>query len=271
MKRTLRVRRKEKRNNYMRRKFIPLILCIILLLPGCNLPQQVEVPSAATEIPAEAETEVPEIPTEIPTPLPDPEKVTWVTSEDDPVIHEHLTKALETICAERFECETVTSADAVPADTDFVIFAQEPQDIASLRGKFPEAGLIIVSTPGTRLDNVWTIQYNDAFLPFLAGFAVEECAQDWRGAGLLPPDGSGWGTHAQEAFLNGGHYMCGNCMPAAAPYVRASRCFIRKEPGPALMSGPPALRKPAAVSPTRSSSRMRPCRKRCCRIWLPRA
>ena len=217
---TPRTKRPENRIQPMRRKLLPVFFFSILLwLGACNLPQRDHTQHSVTEVPGESEPEHTETPTETPTPLPELEKVVFVTSADTPGITENLNKAGEALCAADYECLTVSSPEEIPSETDFIIFAQEPSELVSLQGKYPEAGFIIVSTPRMKYENAWTIQYDEAFLPFLAGYALESNSSDWRGLGLLPNDSPVWGSHAEEAFLNGGHYMCGNCMPALAPYV----------------------------------------------------
>ena len=214
----------------MRRKRVPLLFFLILWwLSACNLPQRAHVQPSASEMPEGSEPEPTEVPTETPTPLPELEKVAFVTSADVPGITESLNKAMETLCSADYECQALSSPDDISPETDFIVFAQEPTDLSGLQGKFPEAGFIIVSAPRTNHENAWTIQYDDAFLPFLAGYALESNSSDWRGVGLFPNDSPVWGTHTEEAFLNGGHYMCGNCMPALAPYVSFPLAVL--EPG----------------------------------------
>lgn len=195
------------------------LLCFsiaLLILTGCNMPQKAAVPP--TETPQEIVEDTPE-PTETPTPLPQREKIAFVPSEEVPVITENLTKALEPLCAEVYECQTASNEDAVDSDTDFIIFAEEPTALASLKDRFPQAHFIVVSDAKTSFPGVWTIQYDPAYLPFLAGLAAASNAYDWRCAGLLPSDSTLWGADAADYFANGAHYFCGNCRPALAPYV----------------------------------------------------
>ena len=189
---------------------------LLLIAAGCNLPQQPA--GQPTEEPTEV-IEPTELPTETPTPLPEREKVAFLPSDEVPGITENLTRALDKICNDNFECVTISSPDAIPEGTDFVIFAKEPTALSSLTQRFPQTGFIVVTAPGTKTDYAWTIEYDEAFLPFLAGLAAAGNAADWRCAGMLPNDSLIWGSHAEEAFLNGAHYLCGNCMPKMSPFV----------------------------------------------------
>ncbi len=200
-------------------KKLLFLLCFsvsLLILAGCNMPQKVAAPP--TETPQEIVEDTPE-PTETPTPLPQREKIAFVPSEEVPAITDNLTKALEPLCTEMYECQTAANENAVDSDADFIIFAKEPTALTSLKERFPQAHLIVISDPKTSVPGVWTIQYDQAFLPFLAGLATASNAYDWRCAGLLPADSLLWGADAADYFANGAHYFCGNCRPALAPYV----------------------------------------------------
>ncbi len=196
-----------------------VLLCFALfitVLTGCNMPQR--SPVQPTETLPEPTEELPE-PTETPTPLPPQEKIAFFPSDEVPGITENLTRALDAVCGENFDCRTVSSEEEIGTDTDYVIFAKEPTALDSLTQRFPETQFILTAGPQTSYDNAWVIRYDEAFLPFLAGLAVTGNARDWRSAGLFPSDSVLWGSHAEEAFLNGGHYLCGNCRGALAPYV----------------------------------------------------
>ena len=202
----------------MIRKFGAGLLCFclsLLLIAGCNMPQKVTVPPTPTQ------EELPEdtpVPTETPTPLPVREKLVFLLSDEVPGVTESLSRAMEQVCA-AYDCETAANEDAIPQDADFVIFAKAPTALSSLTQRFPSTRFVVVDEPTAVYDGVWTIQYDEAFLPFLAGLATASNAYDWRSAGLLPNDSLLWGTHAEEAFANGAHYMCGNCRPSLSPYV----------------------------------------------------
>ena len=193
--------------------FVGLIL--VLIAAGCNMPQRTAVTPTNTSEPVVEDT--PE-PTETPTPLPQREKIAFIPSDEVLGVTESITKALDTICA-GYDCMTITGEDAIEDNTDFVIFAKEPTALSSLTDRFPQTRFIVIAPPGNTYDNAWTVQYDEAYLPFLAGLALAENAYDWRSVGLIPNDSPVWGSHAEDAFLNGAHYMCGNCRSSLAPYV----------------------------------------------------
>ena len=192
------------------------IVFSILAVSGCNLPKQ--SPEQPVFTPTEEIADTPE-PTETPTPLPKLEKIVFIPSDEVPDITENLTRALDGICPGNYDCLTVASEDEADEDADFIIFAKEPTALSALTQRFPQSQIILAAAPKTSYPNVWVIQYDEAFFPFLAGLATASNAYDWRCAGLIPGDSLLWGTHAEEAYRNGAHYFCGNCMPALAPYV----------------------------------------------------
>lgn len=189
--------------------------CSLFFIAGCNMPQKTAViPTPETE---EIPEDTPE-PTETPTPLPAREKIVFVPSDEAPGVTESLTKALDQLCM-GYDCETAANEDAIQEDTDFAIFAKTPTGLSSLTERFPRTRFIVVDEPSAHYDNAWVIRYDASFLPFLAGLAAAGNAYDWRCAGLLPSDSAVWGADAEEAFVNGAHYMCGNCRSSLAPYV----------------------------------------------------
>ena len=201
------------------KKASSVFLClsvILMILAGCNLPQKSVV--TPTETPQEISEDTPE-PTDTPTPLPRREKIAFIPSEDVPGITANLTRALDSLCTDTYECQTITNEDAIEPDHDFVIFAKEPTALTSIMERFPQTHFITVSNPQTSYPGTWVLQYDEAFLPFLVGLATTSNAYDWRSAGLLPSDSLTWGPNAAEYYANGAHYFCGNCRPAMAPYV----------------------------------------------------
>ena len=194
-----------------------LLFCLTfcLVISGCNMPQKVEITATPTQ------EEIPEdtpVPTETPTPLPPREKIGFISSEAVPDVNQGITNALDHLC-NFYDCETIANEDAIGNDFNFVIFAQAPTALSSLRERFPQTQFVVIDKPSAVHDGAWVIQYDQAFLPFLAGLATAGNASDWRSAGLLPNDSDLWGADAEEAFVNGAHYICGNCRSLLAPYV----------------------------------------------------
>ncbi len=205
----------------MKRSLLFLCLIISLVLSACNLPQKVEnVPDSPTvEIPAEVPVETEAVPEPTATPVPAAEKIVIVNSDAAPSANAYLAQAIASLQAEGYDCTAVSSSAELPADADFAVFANVPGDLVSLVEQFPDTQIIVTSSEIAEADSVWTILFDEAYLPFIAGAALELNAYDHRGVGLLPNDSSAWGTRAEEAFVNGGQYVCGDCRGLLSPYV----------------------------------------------------
>ncbi len=205
----------------MKRSLLFLCLIISLVLSACNLPQKVEnVPDSPTvEIPAEVPVETEAVPEPTETPVPAAEKIVIVNSDSAPSANAYLAQAIASLQAEGYDCTAVSSSAELPADADFAVFANVPGDLVSLVEQFPDTQIIVTSSEIAEADSVWTILFDEAYLPFIAGAALELNAYDHRGVGLLPNDSSAWGTRAEEAFVNGGQYVCGDCRGLLSPYV----------------------------------------------------
>ena len=205
----------------MKRSIIFLFV-LLIVLSACNLPQKVEnVPTPTVEIPAdvpvEAEAEAAPEPTA--TPVPAAEKIVIVNSDSALSANAYLSQAIASLQAEGYDCTAVSSSAELPADADFAVFANVPGDLVSLVEQYPDTQIIVTSSEAAEADSVWTILFDEAYLPFVAGAALELNAYDHRGVGLLPNDSSAWGSRAEEAFTNGGQYVCGDCRGQLSPYV----------------------------------------------------
>jgi hypothetical protein len=55
-------------------------------------------------------------------------------------------------------------------------------------------------------------------MAFMAGFLATHVAEDWRSGGLLSTGASPAGV-TSNAFVNGGGYVCGGCVPVYPPYM----------------------------------------------------
>ena len=198
------------------------LFALLIALSACNLPQKVEnVPMPTVEIPAdipvEAEAEAAPDPTAAP--LPAAEKIVIVNSDSAPSANAYLSQAIASLQAEGYDCTAVSSSAELPADADFAVFANVPGDLVSLVEQYPDTQIIVTASEAAEAASVWPILFDEAYLPFVAGAALELNAYDHRGVGLLPNDSSAWGSRAEEAFTNGGQYVCGDCRGQLSPYV----------------------------------------------------
>jgi hypothetical protein len=110
-------------------------------------------------------------------------------------------------------------SDVQQNTTKVVVFADAPANLNDLTAAATQTQFVLfgqaVNNPPA---NLTTISENSAGRAFLAGYIATLIAPDWRSAGLLPSDDPN-GALEQQAFLNGGHYFCGRCVPFFAPIV----------------------------------------------------
>jgi len=202
-----------------------ILLGISLFLQACNTPvnptkeQLGKMTESANQQTAVA------IPTEFiasVTPVPDQKKIIVARIPDaNQGIFEIFRTGLQQLPAEIYtieETDNLTPA-AVPEDADLIIFPNLPPDLTQYTQQFPQKQFVVLSLQPQTDPNVWTIQYDIGFQPFLAGYFVGVTANDWRGAGLLPSDSPLYGTTIAETFTNGMKLFCGRCQSYGPPYV----------------------------------------------------
>ncbi len=189
-------------------------------MPGANSGQTAQITEAAQQ-----QTEIVQIPTEIlptETPLPAPEKIVLAAMPDaNPGVIELLRTSLHELPSAVFTIEEVPelTPDQIEADVNLVVFPAVPANLAAFSQAHADKDFAVISLEQQQFPNVWTIPYDAAFEPFLAGFFVGVTSNDWRGAGLLPDDGLMAGMQLAEFFSNGMKFFCGRCQSYGPPYV----------------------------------------------------
>jgi len=66
--------------------------------------------------------------------------------------------------------------------------------------------------------NISLVSNRPQDMAFMAGYLASLVAEDWRSGGLLNAASSSAGITG-DAFVNGGGYVCGRCMPVYPPYM----------------------------------------------------
>lgn len=209
---------KERKNS--RAKFIILIgLLLTFMLPGCSSAAKngraSDIPSAEPVLNSTA-TDAP-----LPTETPLPARLVLVTAGMDENSKSDLAASLTTLASENglvYEERAEFQAAELSADWRVVVMMA------------PETGLpeAVTANPGTQFivysDQELTTSANLSVIrlrrdrqAFLAGYLSTLITPDWRTAGLFAPDAAG--DAAEQAFINGGEYLCGLCNPYYAPLV----------------------------------------------------
>lgn len=106
--------------------------------------------------------------------------------------------------------------DEIKPEFKILVFLQAPPDLPALLAAAPQAQFAVVA--GSDLEakgNLSVIRQREELRTFLGGYIITLVASDWRSIGLLPDSPA----ELQDAFLNGGRYWCGRCVPINGPVV----------------------------------------------------
>ena len=113
------------------------------------------------------------------------------------------------------ESRAALAAGELKPEYKIIIYLQAPTDLPALLAAAPQAQFVVVG--GADLEakgNLSVIRQREEFRAFLAGYISVLAAPDWRSLGLLPDNAA-----LQDAFINGGRYWCGRCIPSFAPQI----------------------------------------------------
>lgn len=203
----------------MKIRICALILLCCSLLAACSAGgDSTPVPTvAATGLPLATETVVPQTSAPPATVVPTPAqgKVILVAPAETGAVASALSD-LAGASGLAFETRPALSPQEIPAETRLVVLLQAPQDLAALTSAAPQAQFVVQGGSDLQAGgNLSVIRQLEEQRTFMAGFITTIVAPDWRAAGLLP-DTPG---DLQDAFINGGRYWCGRCVPMYAPLV----------------------------------------------------
>ncbi|HEX9011981.1 MAG TPA: hypothetical protein VF813_00645 [Anaerolineaceae bacterium] len=115
-----------------------------------------------------------------------------------------------------------TRAQLAPGDMTpgwkVVVMAAPPANLDQLLSAAPQTQFLVFSAADipTKAKNLTLVVSHREQEAFLAGYVAELVTGDWRAAGLLASD-TPLGGALQDAFLDGGRYYCGRCVPLNPP------------------------------------------------------
>jgi hypothetical protein len=197
------------------RLFCGWVLLLALVLAGCQGPAAVTaVPATVAPAASATETSAPE-----PTATVELPRVVLVVPQDGQAapVEAGLNELAGKNGLQVEKRADVQAGDMTPA-WKVVVFVQPPSNLDQLLQAAPQTQFVVISTQAVpqKAANLSTLLIRREEEAFLAGYISELVTEDWRAAGLLPDDASS-GARVQEAFLNGGRYYCGRCVPLNPP------------------------------------------------------
>ena len=196
-----------------------LVLILCSLLAACSAGgDSTPLPTVmATGVPRVTETMVAltSVPQATAVPTPAQGRVILIAPPED----ESLGSALSGLAKDSglaFETRLSLRPEEIPAEARLVILLQAPADLAALTSAAPQAQFVVEGGSDLQAGgNLSVIRQLEEQRTFMAGFITTIIAPDWRAAGLLPDAPA----NLQDAFINGGRYWCGRCIPMYAPLV----------------------------------------------------
>lgn len=188
----------------------PALLAIALLLAACG-----KATPASTQPPTENPT-----PAATATSTVVPGRIVYVTSSPaDSDTYAALISDFAAASSLQYVPSTVLDASVLTPETRIVVLQSAPADLGATLDANPNVQFVLLgSSELTGKANLSTVSARQEDLYFMAGYLSTLIANDWRSAGLLVNDGS-LGGNTEEAFLNGGRYVCGKCNPSYPPMV----------------------------------------------------
>lgn len=202
------------KNNYT----ILAILAILLAActntspsPASPTPQGSEAPSV--EAPVSTQTAVPLTPTSA------PGKVLFVAPDPGVGAVAAIQAGVSKLAAaSQLTLESLTSLQPanLSPEVRIVVLLSAPDNLSDLLAAAPRVQFVVIGVAGLETHpNLSVITSQPEQVAYVAGFIATIISGDWRSAGLVPDTPA----TIQDAFLNGGRYFCGRCIPIHGPIV----------------------------------------------------
>lgn len=204
------------------RVFLPVFLLLaVLLLASCApvTPTQPAVDTVATIVAGTMTANTP-----VPSPVPSettPAVVAKVVLVGQPAATQALQAGLSKLAQKdglALETREQISAGDLDPSWKVVVLAAPPANLAEIVQAAPGTQFLAIGQTEARAGNLSLITTNRENELFLAGYLAAVATSDWRFGALLPSDAA-QGSALSDAFVNGGKYYCGRCVPLEAPVV----------------------------------------------------
>jgi hypothetical protein len=204
--------------------FAFIVLALLLAACTAGIPTNTSGSSTPTPAPAPNETtptpvDVPASSTPAPSATPAPGKVLLFAPNTDsgfaPAVKSRLAELASAAALTLVPVTSLAAADLAP-EVRIVLLLAEPDNLTGLLSAAPQVQFLAVGLPGLSPGaNLSVITPQPEQVAFVAGFIATIISEDWRSAGLLPDTPAS----IQDAFVNGGRYFCGRCVPIHGPIV----------------------------------------------------
>jgi len=202
------------------KRFLITLTILAVLLAACSA--GTSTPPAVTPSAAPAITAVDLTATPLPVPAtstPSMAKVLLVvpdlTSADAKNAMNHITGLASSSSLTVTTLTALTAAVLTP-EVSIVVLLTAPDNLNDLLAAAPKVQFVALGLPGLEpRPNLSLITQQTEQAAFVAGFIATIISEDWRSAGLLPDSPAS----LKDAFLNGGRYFCGRCIPIHGPIV----------------------------------------------------
>jgi len=201
----------------MKKTFLLLVLLASLLAACANTSPAPATPSPAAATQPAGSTPLAASPTPAPpTATSAPGKVLLVAPDSAGAAVG--AKLKELAAASKFTLQSqasLTASDLTP-EVRIVVLLAAPDGLSDLIASAPKVQFLALGLPNLQAgSNLSLITAQPEQVAFVAGFIATIISEDWRSAGLLPDAPAS----LQDAFLNGGRYYCGRCIPIHGPIV----------------------------------------------------
>lgn len=191
-----------------------LAMIILTLLVACN--NTGINPGTSTITP----TSLPATPTALPSPTALPPAV-WIIAPEtaDPAITDQITAVLAQENGITLDTYAQFISEDVTPEVKLVIVLGPLSDLSAWAAALPEVQFLGIGSGLSEVsENISFIDDQLAQRTFVAGYIATLIAPDFRSGALFVENDPNLALK-QDSFLNGGHYLCGRCVPVYTPLV----------------------------------------------------
>ncbi len=115
-----------------------------------------------------------------------------------------------------FETRPALLPEELKPEFKIVVLLQAPQNLPALLAAAPQTQFVVLGSGELEAKgNLSVIRQREEVRTFMGGYIITLVASDWRSLGLVPDAPA----QLQDAFVNGGRYWCGRCVPLYPPVV----------------------------------------------------